>query len=529
MLEGCVPWPDDIAESYHRAGYWEGRPLGELLHESCVAHSDRVALVCGDVRMTYAELDAAAAKLAGVLQEKKIRPLDRVVVQLPNVPEFAVTLPALLRIGAVPVMALPGHRRSEIVHLSEHSGAVAYVVMDRFGGFDYRRLAREVRAAVPGVRDVIVSGDHEEFTSMAATGLEPVFPQVDPAEPALFLLSGGTTGTPKLIPRTHNDYLCGIRATTKALLDVPAPVYLVVNPVAHTAALGCPGLLGTLLVGGKVVLTSSRRPSEIFALIRAEDVTLTTLVPPLVRMWMDAARREPVALPGLMLQVGSAKFGLTQAREARRLLGCELTNWFGVGEGMMTYCHVDDGSVCGEGHPLLDADEIVVLDEHGNPVPDGEEGELVVRGPYTIRGYYCAPELNAHAFTTHGHFRTGDLARRSADGSLVIVGRLKDIINRGGNKVPAEEVEEHLRTHPAVRDVGVAGVVDDVLGERSQAYLVVSDGVLKPADLKEYLRGRGLATYKIPDKVIFVSELPCTPVGKLDRIALRASEVRFAD
>ncbi|MGW5266179.1 (2,3-dihydroxybenzoyl)adenylate synthase [Microbispora sp. NPDC004025] len=530
MLEGCVPWPDEFAARYREDGYWLGRPLGELLHEACVRHADRVALVSGERRMRYRDLAEASTRLAGGLLDLGVGSLDRVVVQLPNVPEFVVVMLALLRVGAIPVLALPGHRKVEVTHLCARSGAIAYVTMDQFQGFDYRELARTVREDVPAVRHVLVAGDAAEFTALdSVVSGRTDFPRVDPAEPALFLLSGGTTGLPKLIPRTHDDYAFNLRATARALEVSAADVYLAVNPVAHTAALGCPGVLGTLLAGGKAVLTTSVRPEEVFPLIRREGVTLTTLVPPLVRLWTDGAERTGTDLSGVTLQVGSAKFDPEQARRAQEVLRCRLSHWFGMGEGMMTHTRFGDPReviLNTVGRPLCEADEIVVADESGAPVPDGQEGELLVRGPYTVRGYYRAPEMNARAFTPDGFFRTGDVARRRPDGNIVIVGRITDVVNRAGEKVPTEEVEEHLRTHPAVRDAAVVGVEDPVLGERSYAFVVLRDTELKLSSIKAYLRERGLATYKIPDRLIPVDALPHTAVGKVDKAALRQSAAK---
>ncbi|MFF8919310.1 (2,3-dihydroxybenzoyl)adenylate synthase [Streptomyces sp. NPDC015032] len=528
MLEGCVPWPAELATKYRREGYWLGRPLGDLLQEACAQHTDRTAVVAGEHRMTYTELSEKSSELAGGMLALGIRPLDRVVVQLPNVPEFVVVTFALLRIGAIPVMALPGHRKVEVAHLGAHSGAVAYVIKDEFQGFDYRCLAREVLTEVPGIRQILVAGDAQEFTALdtVTTADEPVFPAVDPAEPALLLLSGGTTGLPKLIPRTHDDYAYNMRACAEAMSVGADDVYLAVNQAAHNAALGCPGVLGTLLVGGKVVLSTSIRPDDVFPLIHRENVTITTLVPPLVRMWMDAARKKPVDLSGVMLQVGSSKFNPLQAEEARKVLGCELTQWFGIGEGLLTYTRIDDSDdvlLNTEGRPLAEADEILVVDSAGKPVADGEEGELLTRGPYTIRGYYRAPEQNARAFTEDGYFRTGDLVVRRPDGNIVIVGRIKDVINRAGDKVPPEEVEEHLLAHPAVIDAAVVGVTDSVLGERCYAFVILRDSDVRPPEIKAFLRGRGLAVYKIPDKVVPLDRFPHTAVGKVDKSALRSS------
>ncbi|WP_410610193.1 (2,3-dihydroxybenzoyl)adenylate synthase [Amycolatopsis sp. lyj-109] len=519
MLEGCVSWPDELAEQYRRQGYWQGRSLGELLEAACAEHATKVAVVYGEQRLTYADLATRSDLVARQFVARGIGPLDRVVVQLPNVPEFATVVFALFRLGAIPVLALPGHRKHELVHLASQSGAVALIVMSEFRGFDYRQLAQEVQQDVPGVEQVLIANE------LADSAPETRYSQVDPSEPAFFLLSGGTTGRPKLIPRTHNDYAYNMLATVDALRVDSTSTYLAVNPVAHNAALGCPGLFGTLLVGGKVVLAPTSRLAELIGLIRAEQVTLTTLVPGTVRLWIDYAQRTPVDLSGVHLQIGSSKLTPAQAEEARKFLNCDLSQWFGVGEGLLTYTRLDDPDEVRfntEGRPMAPDDEIRVVDDAGHDVPDNVEGELLARGPYTIRGYYRAEQENADSFTSDGFFRTGDLVRRRSDGNIVVVGRLKDVINRSGDKVPVEEVEEQLMAHPGVRDAAVVGVEDPVLGERTYAFVVLRDESVELQALKVFLRGRGLATYKIPDKLVSVSELPRTPVGKADKVALRA-------
>jgi 2,3-dihydroxybenzoate-AMP ligase len=519
MLDGFVPWPAHLAEDYRRRGLWLGTPLGDLLHDSCERHADRVAVVCDDERMTYAQLSRRANQLAGGLLGLGIKPLDRVVVQLPNIPEFVVVVFALLRAGVIPVLALPGHRKFEISHLIDHSGAVAYIIKDQFGGFDFRELAREI-ASVPRV---LVSGDAQEFTALESLAVDgAVLPKVDPADPALFLLSGGTTGQPKLIPRAHDDYGLVMRATAQSVGAGQDLTYLAVNPVAHQAALASPGVLGTLLLGGKAVLTSSVRPDEVFPLIGREGVTMTTVVPAVLRLWADSDR-ETGDLSRLILQVGSAPLDPDLARRAGKVLGCKVMRWYGISEGLLTHTRfddLDDVKVSTDGRPMLPDDEVRIVDDSGAPVPDGQAGEMQARGPYTIRGYFRAAEENARSFTSDGFFRTGDLVQRTADGNISIVGRIKAIINRGGEKVSSEEVERQLRTHPAVQDAAVVGVTDNVLGERTFAFLVITETDVQPSSLKQFLRGCGLATYKIPDRVVRLDELPRTPMGKVDKKVL---------
>jgi 2,3-dihydroxybenzoate-AMP ligase len=528
MLDGFVPWPADLTATYRARGYWGGTPLGVMFADRAARHPHRTAVVCGERRTTYGELAGEADRLAGGLLALGVGRDDRVVVQLPNITEFVTLMVALFRIGAIPVLALPGHRRNEVVHLCRHSAAVAYVTVDRHMRFDHRDLARAAVAEAPALRHVLIVGDAQEFTPLAsvAAPLTDPPPTVDPGGVALMLLSGGTTGAPKLIPRTHDDYAYNMLACAEGLGVGEDGVYLAANPVAHNAALGCPGVLGTLLVGGKVVLASSPSPDEVFPLITREGVTLTTLVPSLVRLWVDAARFTPVDLTGMVLQVGSSKFGPEAAAEAGRVLGSRLTQWFGIGEGLLTYTRLDDPAdvvLSTEGRPLCPDDELRVVGEDDREVAAGEIGELLTRGPYTIRGYYNSPEQNAKAFTADGFFRTGDLVRITDDGNLVVTGRAKDIINRSGDKVSAEEIEDHLLTHPDVRDVAVVGVPDPRLGERTFAYVVArDDSTPKLAGLRGHLRDRGLAAYKLPDSMEVVSSLPLTAVGKVAKTVLRA-------
>ncbi|MFI6044563.1 (2,3-dihydroxybenzoyl)adenylate synthase [Nocardia sp. NPDC051321] len=535
MLDGFVPWPPDFAERYRNAGYWNGISLGQLLADSARRRPDKVAAVDMTRRVSYLELVDEADRIAAGLLELGIGWRDRVVLHLPNVVDFLTTIFALFTIGAIPVMALPGHRRDEIVHLARQSAAVAYIGPDRFQGFDYRALAREVRDAVPGLRHIVIAGEAAEFTPLSeiARAAARELPPVDASEVALLLLSGGTTGVPKLIPRTHDDYAYNIFQCARAAEFDSGGVFLAANPVPHNAALGCPGALGALLVGGKAVLAANPSPDHVFPLIEQEGVTLTALVPTLALLWAEAAQHTPIDMSAMTMQVGSSKFGQTAAARVSASLGCRIMNWFGIGEGLLTHTRLDDPPeiVFGtEGKPLSPADEIRIVDADDHPVARGGIGELLTRGPYTIRGYFAAPEVNRRAFTEDGFFRTGDLARLTDAGHIVIEGRLKDIIHHGGEKVSAEEIEGHLLAHRLVRDAAVVGIPDDDLGERLCVFVVAGAEVAAPAvslrTIREHFRDRGLAPYKLPDELIIVPELPRTPVGKIDKNALRAGQLQ---
>jgi len=420
---------------------------------------------------------------------------------------------------------LPNHRRNEITYLCEAAGAVAYIIPDVHQGFDYRSLATDVVLSVPTLRHVFVHGDPGRFTALSDVEADPV-PLEGPApeDVAFFLLSGGTTGLPKLIPRTHDDYAYQLRATAAGLRHTRDSTYLAALPVAHNAALGCPGLLGTLLVGGKVVLPASPAPDDCFGLIGPEAVTLTTLMPPLVLLWLETAGLYDVDFSRLLIQVGSARFAPEVARRIYTELGASLTHWFGMAEGLLTYTRPDDPRdviIHTQGRPLCPDDEIRVVDERDRDVTPGDIGELLTRGPYTLRGYYRVPEHNAKAFTADGFLRTGDLVRLTPDGNMVVEGRLKDVINRGGEKVSAGEVEDLLITHPAVREVAVVAMPDELLGEKTCAWVIPRGPAPALEELRTFLRSRGLADYKLPDRLELTEGFPHTKVGKVNKADLR--------
>ncbi|MFV2101603.1 (2,3-dihydroxybenzoyl)adenylate synthase [Micromonospora sp. LOL_024] len=524
MLTGCVPWPDELARRYRQEGTWRGEVLGDLLRPWAARDPDRTAVVTRHGRHSYAELDGRADRLAAGLVAMGIGPGDRVVVQLPNTPDFVVTCVALFRVGALPVLALPAHRRAELGYLAEYAGAVALVVPDVAAGTDHRDLARSVRQAVPGLKHLLVAGEAQELTALRDVDADPVeLPATDPSEVAFFLLSGGTTGLPKLIPRTHDDYAFQLRATAEAMGFDEHSAYLAALPVAHNAALGCPGVLGALHAGGRAVLAASPAPDEVFPLITAEQVTLTTLMPALLPVWTETADFFGADLSKLVIEVGGATLSPEVARRVRPATGATLTHWFGMAEGVLCFTRPDDGdevAATTQGTPLSPADELRVVDEADRDVPDGEVGELLARGPCTLRGYYAVPEHNRTVFTAEGFLRTGDLVRRDAAGRLVVVGRIKDVVNRGGEKISVDEVEAHLVAHPAVRTAAVVPVPDSRLGEKTCAVIVARDAPPSLAEVRDFLRARGLADFKLPDRLHVTPQLPYTPVGKIDRRAL---------
>ncbi|VWD19382.1 (2,3-dihydroxybenzoyl)adenylate synthase [Burkholderia contaminans] len=520
-------WPDDFARRYSDAGYWQDTTFFDALDAQAQRDPDALAIVDGACRLSYRDLLARIRRLAGGFARLGLTRGDAVVVHLPNGARFIETCFALFQLGVRPVLALPAHRHYEIGAFCRFAGARAYLGAAQLGEFDCRPLAAALQADCPTLEHVVLAGDDHAFTPFDALYDAPPLRECAARadDIACFQLSGGTTGTPKLIPRRHREYLYNVRACSAASGFDASTVYLAALPMAHNFTLCCPGTIGALLAGGRVITTGRPEPEQSFALIARERVTHTALVPPLALLWLDEQPQRRADLSSLrVLQVGGARLMDHAAARVTPVLGCQLQQVFGMAEGLICCTRLDDSPeriAHTQGRPVSDGDEVRIVDDAGEPVAPGEIGELQVRGPYTIRGYYRLAEHNATAFTADGFYRSGDRVRRTADGDLVVEGRDKDQINRGGEKVSAEEVENLLLAHPLVHDAAVVAMPDPLLGERTCAFVVARAPAPSRLVLKRYLRDCGLAAFKIPDRIEFMPRFPETGIGKTSKKSLR--------
>ncbi|WP_421567205.1 (2,3-dihydroxybenzoyl)adenylate synthase [Stenotrophomonas sp. PD6] len=521
-------WPPALVARYRAAGYWRGETFPGFLRERAVQYADDIAVVGGAVRLSYAQLWAEAGRIGAGLLAQGLVPGDRVVVQLGNTADFVSVVCGLFRAGLVPVYALPAHRYTEVAHVLRTAEASAYIASDAYEGFDYRTLARQLQADIPALRHVLVVGEADEFVALSALAGDEdrLPPDPDPQSVAFLQLSGGSTGLPKLIPRTHDDYLYSFRASNEICAITRDSVYLVALPAAHNFPMSSPGFFGALYAGARVVLSAGAGPDVAFPLIARERVTCVGLVPPLALLWAQAAATTAHDLSSLdVVQVGGAKLVPEAARRLIDGLGCRLQQVFGMAEGLVNYTRLHDPLDCvihTQGRPISPDDEVLVLDDLGNPVAAGEVGHLLTRGPYTIRGYHNDPGANARAFTEDGFYRTGDRVQQLPGGYLVVQGRAGDHINRAGEKISAEEIEDHLLAHASVFDAAVVSIPDPYLGERSCAFVIARGEAPTAASLKGWVRARGLAAFKVPDQVVFVAAFGTTAVGKISRRELRA-------
>jgi 2,3-dihydroxybenzoate-AMP ligase len=535
-LPGFTPWPPDQIDHYRAENLWTGETFESLLTARATASPEAIAVVDATNRWTYAELDHRSRSLATGFARLGIRPRDRVLVQLPNRAEFVEVIFALFHLGALPVFCLPAHREAELIPIATASGAVAMVTCDRNQRFDHAALADTIQREVETLRHVLLVTDDpahefaEDAADLADYRDEPgELTGPDAGDVAFLQLSGGSTGIPKLIPRTHDDYLYSVRRSAEITELGPDTVYLATLPIAHNFPMSSPGILGALYAGGTVAMTPDPTPSTAFAAIERFGVTITGLVPPLARLWVERAEKGG-ELPDLsslkVVQVGGARCPDELARRVGPALGVTLQQVFGMAEGLVCYTRLDDpiDVVVGtQGRPMSEYDRIRVVDDADVDVAPGADGNLLTQGPYTIRGYYDNPEADARSFTADGWYRTGDIVSLRPDGNLVVKGRAGDWVNRGGEKVSAEELEAHLLEHPGIRDAVIVGTPDPVLGQRICAFVQPLDPDTPPTltTVRTFVRERGIAAWKMPDAVVTVAEFPETGVGKTSRRDLR--------
>jgi 2,3-dihydroxybenzoate-AMP ligase len=532
MLKGVVPFPPEFAQRYRDRGYWSDKSLADEFRVAFKRYADRVALIGGERTITYAELDRLSDNLALNLLDLGLKPQDRVVVQLPNVVEFVILYFGLQKIGCIPIAALASQRYAEISQFVKLSGAAACVIPDRSHDFDYAAMIDRIRAENPALTHAIILGSSRQgFVSLTELISKPAaLPasrlseiKIDPNDPAVFQLSGGTTGIPKLIPRTHNDYAYNSKLAAGVCAVREDSVALVVLPIAHNLPLACPGIQGFLFNGGEAVIGPSTKPEHMAELIQKHRVTHLKVVPSLLIRLLNSDVLAHYDLSSLKIIQSGGQSLLPQTRLLVKKLipNVFVQENFGMSEGLLMFVRLDDPpDVCLEtvGRPISPDDEVRLLDDDGNEVQPGEVGELCCRGPYTLRGYFGVPGYNARVFTADGFYRSGDLMRQHPSGNYIVEGRKKDLINRGGEKISAEEIENLILSHPAVKNVACVPLPDDAMGERMCACVLVRDGAkLSFDELKKFLLGKEIAKYKLPESLEILAEFPLSTFGKVSK------------
>ncbi len=527
----------DLADAYRAAGYWAERTIGEELAVSAHRWPDRDAVAAAQGRLSYAELDAQTDRIAAGLHVLGLAVGDRVLFQVTNRLESVVAWYACLKAGLVPVATLASHRGHEIAQISRRSRARAHLVEEALPGFDLVGFAFEQRSGHPTLEHVLTVGGREPVAG--ATPLETLGDdlssrrvseilastraRVGADDLAVLQLSGGTTGVPKLIPRRHAEYWYNARAYAERLEWTEHTRVAHLIPVIHNAGITC-AVQAAHSVGACLVLGT---PDALASapLLGTEKATAALIGHAHFQALRDPAfLAQASSLTQLVLSGTKVPEALFEMLEQRGIWSGQL---YGMAEGLCCASRVEDPSearLLSVGTPISELDEVRILEPGTEAeVVEGTVGEVAVRGPYTIPGYYDGAEHQASSFTTDGFYRTGDLARwETFDGvrHLLIEGRIKDVINRGGEKINAEEVEMILLRHPDVVEAAVVAMPDPRLGERSCAYLVTTAPVDLPV-VQAHFAALGVAKFKWPERIETVEELPRTRIGKLDKKQLR--------
>ena len=540
MLEGFVGWPKEFVDKYRQAGYWQEHPLGDIVDDAVKEVPDRVAISFEGKHITYREMGQKVDRLALHLLDMGHKPMDRLILQLPNVPETIYLYFAAVKIGVIPIMTLPAHRQAEIGYFAQFADATSYAIPKEIRRFDYIKMAQAIRSQTPSLKHILVLGDDIPAGMISVSRLleDPIEKRLEaerilkevrpnPLWPAVFQLSGGTTGIPKLIPRTHNDYYYNSLRCKELSGCGRDTSYLIAIPITHNFSTTSPGFQGVFMGGGKVVIAPSPAPNVVLPLIESERVTTIPAVPTMIISYMSDSDLNHYDLRSFKLcLVGGSRLLPEVAQEIRPRLGADLQQVLGMAEGPNFFTRLDDPEEVKfytQGRSISPGDEIEIVNGDGKEVPPGEVGELLVRGPYTIRGYFNFPEHNVVAFTSDGFYKSGDLVRMHPSGNLIVEGRIKDTINRGGEKISAEEMENHILAHPKLLNCAYVAMPDPLLGEKPCLFAVAKGGeTFSLKELSDFLvNERKIAKYKLPERLEFLEQLPLTHVGKVNKKELR--------
>lgn len=538
-MPGVHYLPAPVLDYYAREGVLRDETLGDALSRACAAWPDRVALSEPGVTVTFRQFDDITNRVAAALHRLDLAPLDRVLFQAINSKELLYAFFGCIKAGLIPVCTLAAHRAHEIGQIGRQSAARAHIVSVASEGFDLAAFAMEMRERLPGMKHVVAvqcgmqapAGAlslealwQAEDGDAARAIVAAIRERLDPYQAAIFQLSGGTSGTPKIIPRFHNEYAYAARSIARYFGFDETIVSFTPNPMMHNMPMLC-FVLPALLTGGEVAIAPSAGIEAIGAVIRERRPKWCAVFPVHIVRLKEKGLLDEAAFAdayGLVCMNNPAKFSALTNAPAYTL--------YGMTEGLLCHTRREDPAPAIErtiGRSICDYDEIRLV-EPGTErdVEPGEIGELIVRGPSITRGYYDAPERNADAFTSDHFYRSGDLMRwHVIEGRryLSFEGRVKDVIDRGGEKINCPEVEQAISLHPDVEAVLCVGMPDPAYGERMCAFIVPAKGRpgLDMAGMTLHLARIGLARFKFPERVENVQSFPLTSSGKPSKPLLR--------
>lgn len=537
-IEGFEPYRPEDAEKYDKHRWWLGLTWGDMFDKVTDIYPEKEGLADDTARFTYRQLREKVDRLAVGFMRLGINSKDFVLLQIPNWHEYIFAFYALQKIGAITILLIARHGLAEIKHVSGLTNPVAWIGPVRYRNTEYLPVVRQVAEQNPSLRHFISVRsepddafiplekliEEAELTPASLAALEARRP--DPMEVSMILLTGGTTGLPKAVPRTHNDYIASVEYHSKAWEITSEDVVLSAAPVSHAQAMHN-GVGGAFFNYAKYVLTDSTDAGDICGVIEREKVTAFPTVPALVQRMLGLDNLKQYDLSSLRkIYAGGAPSTPEMVKEIYEKLDCRFVNAFGSaeGSGAMTRLDADIETICTTvGRIDCPYATFRILDQYGKEVPPGHEGELTTKGPNIFTGYFKSHEDNLQTFTSDGFFKTGDLAKIDESGTIMITGRIKETILRGGETISAVGIERLISAHPDVAEVAVIGMPDKEFGERICAYICLKEGVqsLSLQDLVAFLRNSGASVMQLPERLEIIDRIPLTGVGKADKKVLK--------
>ena len=537
MLEGFVPYKKEDMEKYEKFRWWPGLTLGDLLDKAADIYPDKEAFVDEHSRFTYAQARDKTNRLAVGLLGLGVQPQDRVLVQVPNWNEFLFAYFAVQKIGAIAVLLIDRYRQYEIGYLVQLTGATSWIVAEKYKKTDYLPIVEDVLKERPQLKNVILarSKGHGRLLSMENLMEKVRMDQADlrklsesrpdPNQVAHMGPTGGTTGLPKVVPRTHNSLVCAVEYAARSWEMDIHDTTLLAGPIGHDLTF-TKGLCGSLFTLGKAVFLDSMEMTDVCQTIQRERATAIVWVPTLAKRLTDFEGRKDYDLSSLKrMHCGGGASLPDVIKGVREKLKCAFFNGYGGTEGQTTIPRSGDSLeslINTVGKPTCPYDTYKAVTPEGKELPPNQPGELMIKGPGVFTGYYRAPEENAKVFDEEGFFRTGDLARIDEKGYVTLTGRIKEMINRGGESISATEIEKLIIGHPDVSLVAVIPMPDPVMGERVCAYIQPKAGAkLSFEKIIAYLKERKASVIQLPERIEFIDTMPVTKAEKIDKKALR--------
>jgi acyl-CoA synthetase (AMP-forming)/AMP-acid ligase II len=523
-----------IAE-FTAAGYWRNTTSNDALEHFARLTPQKTAIVDQRGRLSYRDYESRAKHLASYFLELGLTSDDVIAIQLPNWSEFPVALSAAMLVGIPFCQFHSDFRHREVEFVLRFTEATAIVIPHEFRRFNHLAMIEELRPKLPKLKHILVVGHDVPADYFDVRGFldrlsgspinEQVLRERRPKPNALqrTAFTSGTTGDPKAVLHIHNtsNYMC--RVLNDGQRITRDSVFLTFLPVGLNWGLGC--VCQALFAGCTLVLQDVFRAEETLALIQREKVTHFCCAPAHLVALLGIADFDKYDLSSLQMSMtGGASCPIEVIREVQARLPGKLLEMYGmleVGSQSQTTYDEDPEAVCGLVGKEQPGMQLKAIDAEGKDCPPGAPGEVLTRGPSVMVGYYNNPAANEKAFSGDGWFHTGDVGVFDERGYLKIVGRTKEMIIRGGANIYPREIEEALYEHPKVRDAAVVGLPDPRLGERVCACIVTREGEhMDFAEVVEFLRRR-VATYKLPEHLVLLDELPRTPTGKVQKTPLR--------